>query len=256
MLAAIGTFHNSLMPAPNASSCCDDTDETEPGSQPAVERVTPIRVLVVQDHLLLASALIEILEGEPGLSVYAAARTGAEAVALATQESVGVLLTDYRLPDMTGAALAGMISTTSPRTAIVFHTADDAEAAMLDAIDAGASAYLTRAATADQIVEAVRRAAKGEVLIPVALFARAIARQRQHAAERRHREKVLAEFTPRELEVLRILAQGLDTPSIADRLGIAQHTVEWHLRHVIEKLQVHSKLQAVVAAARQGIIEL
>jgi DNA-binding NarL/FixJ family response regulator len=163
---------------------------------------------------------------------------------------------DYRLPDMTGAAAAGVIRTARPETPIVFHTADDSETALLDAIDAGASAYLTGSATGGEIVEAVRRAVQGEVLIPVALFARAIARQRRQAIEQGEREKLLAEFTPRELEILRVLAKGLDTPSIAGRLGIAPHTVEWHLRHVIEKLQVHSKLQALVAAVRLGLIEM
>jgi two-component system nitrate/nitrite response regulator NarL len=204
---------------------------------------------------MLASVIVEILESD-GIGVHAVARTGAEAVRLATQEAVGVVLMDYRLPDMTGATAAGNIRTARPETPIVFHTADDSETAVLDAVDAGASAYLTRSATPGEIVEAVRRAVQGEVLIPVALFARAIARQRQFAAEENEREKVLAEFTPRELEVLRELAEGLDTPSIADRLGIAPHTVEWHLRHLIEKLNVHSKLQAVIAAARLGLVEI
>ena len=194
---------------------------------------------------MLASAIVEILEGEPGLRVLAVARSGADAVRLATQEAVGVVLMDYRLPDMTGAAAAGQIRTARPETPIVFHTTDDSETALLDAIDAGASAYLTGSATAGEIVDAVRRAILGEVLIPVALFARAIARQRRHAIEQGEREKLLAEFTPRELEILRVLAKGLDTPTIAGRMGIAPHTVEWHLRHVIEKLRVHSKLQAL-----------
>jgi DNA-binding NarL/FixJ family response regulator len=205
---------------------------------------------------MLASAIVEILEGEPGLRVLAVARSGADAVRLATQEAVGVVLMDYRLPDMTGAVAAGQIRTARPETPIVFHTADDSETALLDAIDAGASAYLTGSATAGEIVEAVRRAIQGEVLIPVALFARAIARQRRVATERGERERLLAEFTPRELEILRVLATGLDTETIAGSLGIAPHTVEWHLRHVMEKLQVHSKLQALVAAVRLGLIEM
>ncbi len=205
---------------------------------------------------MLASAIVEILEGEPGLRVLAVARSGADAVRLATQEAVGVVFMDYRLPDMTGAAAAGQIRTARPETPIVFHTADDSETALLDAIDAGASAYLTGAATAREIVEAVRRAIQGEVLIPVALFARAIARQRRVATEQGERQRLLAEFTPRELEILRVLATGRDTATIADRLGIAPHTVEWHLRHVMEKLGVHSKLQALVAAVRLGLIQL
>jgi two-component system nitrate/nitrite response regulator NarL len=205
---------------------------------------------------MLASAIVEILEGEPGLHVSAVARSGADAVRLATQEAVGVVLIDYRLPDMSGAAAAGQIRTARPETPIVFHTADDSETALLDAVDAGASAYLTGSATAGEIVEAVRRAIQGEVLIPVALFARAIARQRRVATEQGERERLLAEFTPRELEILRVLAMGLDTVTIAARLGIAPHTVEWHVRHVMEKLHVHSKLQALVAAVRLGLIEL
>src|SRR5260370_29764804 len=167
------------------------------------------------------SAMTEILEGDPGLNVFAVARSGAEAVRLAARGAVGVVRMEYRLPDMTGAAAAGRIRTARPETPIVFHTADDSETALLDSVDAGASAYLTGSATGEQIVAAVRRAVQGEVLIPVALFARAIARQRRLAIEQGEREKLLAEFTPRQLEILRRLAKGLDTMTIADPLGIA-----------------------------------
>ncbi len=214
------------------------------------------RVLIAEDHPLLAAALTELLESTLGMSVIGVARTGAEALARAKQDAITVLLTNYRLPDMTGAAVASAMRAASPGTAIVVHTADESEAAILDAIDAGAGAFLTRSATPGEYVEAVRRAALGEVLIPVALFAQAIARQSRLAAEQGRRDLLIAEFTPRELDVLRSLARGQDTATIAAELGIALHTVEWHLRHVIEKLGVHSKLQAVVAAARQGIIEL
>jgi Response regulator containing a CheY-like receiver domain and an HTH DNA-binding domain len=138
----------------------------------------------------------------------------------------------------------------------VFHSAEESETALLDSIDAGATAFLTKSATADQIIEAVRRASVGEVLIPVGLFAKAIARQRKMVTDRQAREKLLAEFTPRELDVLRLLAEGHATGTLARHLGIAPHTVEWHVSHVIEKLRVHSKLQAVIAAARLGLIEL
>jgi len=163
---------------------------------------------------------------------------------------------DFRLPDVTGPDAARTIKNAHADAAIVFHSADESETALLDAIDAGATAYLTKDATADQIIEAVRRASTGEVLIPVELFARAIARQRAVVTKKREREQLMAEFTPRELDILHLLAEGLDTTAMSRRLGIAPHTVEWHVRHVIEKLQVHSKLQAVIAAARKGLIEL
>jgi DNA-binding NarL/FixJ family response regulator len=157
---------------------------------------------------------------------------------------------------VTGPAAAIMIRMVTPETKIVFQSAEESETDLLDAIDAGASAYLTKSTPPDQIVEAVRRAAHGEVLIPVELFAKAIARQRRVVAQAEERDAQLAAFTPRELDVLHLLARGLDTATIATRLGIAPHTVEWHVRHLIEKLQVHSKLQAVVEAARRGLIEL
>jgi two-component system, NarL family, nitrate/nitrite response regulator NarL len=216
----------------------------------------PVRVLVVQDHPLLASAIARVLDSQGDLCVCAIARTGAEAAELAAKELPAVVLMDFQLPDLSGPAAAGRIRFAVPDAAIVFHSAEESEAALLDAIDAGATAYLTKAATADQIIEAVRKASVGEVLIPVALFAKAIARQRLAVIATEARGKMFAEFTPRELDVLRLLAEGHDTAAMSQRLGIAPHTVEWHVRHVIEKLHVHSKLQAVIAAARLGLIEL
>jgi two-component system nitrate/nitrite response regulator NarL len=215
-----------------------------------------MRVLIVQNHPLLASAIAQVLEGLPDLAVSGVSGSGATALAAVVQDRPDVVLMDFRLPDVTGPEAARMILSKHSEVAIVFHSADDSETALLDAIDAGATAYLTKDATADQIIEAVRRASTGEVLIPVELFARAIARQREFATRKRAREQLLAEFTPRELEILNLLAEGLDTAAMALRLGIAPHTIEWHVRHVIEKLQVHSKLQAVISAARSGLIEL
>ena len=221
--------------------------------EPVARRV---HVLIVQDHPLLASALARVLEGQPDLAVSGVSSSGAGALQAAARKRPDVVLMDFRLPDLPGPEAARMLQNEYADAAIVFHSADDSEASLLDAVDAGATAYLTKDATADEIIEAVRRASKGEVLIPVELFARAIARQRGAAVRKRERDQLRAEFTPRELDILHLLAEGLDTTAMAQRLGIAPHTVEWHVRHVIEKLQVHSKLQAVIAAARRGLIEL
>jgi DNA-binding NarL/FixJ family response regulator len=221
--------------------------------EPAARRV---QVLIVQDHPLLASAISRVLEAQPDLAVSGVSSSGADAVQSAADKRPDVVLMDFRLPDVTGPAAARMIKSAHADAAIVFHSADESETALLDAIDAGATAYLTKDATADQIIEAVRRASAGEVLIPAELFARAIARQRGVVTRKRERDQLLAEFTPRELDILHLLAEGLDTTAMSQRLAIAPHTVEWHVRHVIEKLQVHSKLQAVIAAAHKGLIEL
>jgi two-component system, NarL family, response regulator DevR len=224
-----------------------------PNGEAVVRRV---RVLIVQDHPILASAMAQIVEGQPDLAVSSVCASAAAAVKAAAQDPPDVVLMDFRLRDATGPEAARMIESKHPQAAIVFHSADESETALLDAVDAGATAYLTKEATGDQIIEAVRRASMGEVLIPVGLFARAIARQRGVAIVKREREELLAEFTPREFDILHLLAEGLDTIAMSEYLGIAQHTIEWHVRHVIEKLQVHSKLQAVIAATRKGLIEL
>ena len=224
-------------------------------SSPGEPAARPVRVLIVQDHPLLASAIARVLEGQPDLTVSGVSSSGADAVESVAQHRPDVVLMDFRLPDVTGPAAARTIKNTHADAAIVFHSADESETALLDAIDAGATAYLTKDATAEQILEAVRRASKGEVLIPVELFARAIARQRAVVTKKREREQLLAEFTPRELDILHLLAEGLDTTAMSRRLGIAPHTVEWHVRHVIEKLQVHSKSEAVAKALRERLFK-
>jgi DNA-binding NarL/FixJ family response regulator len=215
-----------------------------------------VRVLVVQDHPLLATEIATILETEAAVTVCGIAGCGADAALVSERENVAVVVMDFRLPDMSGPDAATKILSACPNAAIVFHSADDSEPAVLDSIDAGAAAYLTKTATADQIVEAVLRSAQGDVLIPVGLFAKAIERRRNTATKRAEQKRLMAEFTRRELEVLDLLAEGLDTAVMSRRLGIAPHTIEWHVRHVIQKLQVHSKLQAVIVAARLGIIAL
>ena len=215
-----------------------------------------VRVLIIEDHALLASEIARLITGETDFAVVGVAGTGADGLKATIQYKPHVVLIDYRLPDIAGPAAAEMILAADPAAAIVFLSGEDSEGALLDAVDAGATAYLTIQTTAGQIVEAVRRAARGDSLIPVELFVRAIARKRKDAAAVVERNRVLAAFTPRELEVLQLLAFGLGTNDMSDRLGIAPHTIEWHIRHLIEKLHVHSKLQTVIAAARLGLIEL
>lgn len=185
-----------------------------------------VRVLVVQDHQLLAGAIVRVLDSHGDLRVCGIARRGDEAAKLAAREQPSVVVMDYRLPSVMGPVVVSRIRAAVPEAAIVFHSAEESEAALLDAIDAGATAYLTKTATADQIIEAIRRAAVGEVLIPAGLLAKAIARQRKVMLERDAHEQLVAEFTPRELDVLRLLAEGLDTCTIASHLSIAPHTVE------------------------------
>lgn len=215
-----------------------------------------IRVLIVQDHALLATAIAELMRDHADLTVYGIARTGAEAASLVAREQVAVVVIDSHLPDMTGPDAVTKIRETVPGAVFVFHSMDSSEAALLDAIDAGASAFLTKSATGDHLVDAVRRAALGEIQIPAAVFAKALERRRNAVSARRAKEKLRAEFTPREFQVLRLLAAGHGTAAMSQLLGIGHNTVVWHVRNLISKMQVHSQLQAVIVAARQGLVEL
>jgi len=228
----------------------------DPSVKPVCAVSNGVRVLVVEDHPLLGTAFASFLNAEADLTVVGVARTGAEAACVAARETPDVVLMGCCLPDMSGPTAAGMIREALPAAVFVFHSAYDSEPVLLDAIDSGAVAYLAKSATAGEIVDAIRRAARGEILIPVGFFAEAIARRRNVSIEGRRHKELLMTFTPRELEVLKLLAAGHATPAIADRLHIAAHTVEWHVRHLIVKLKVHSQLQAVVEAVRQGIVEL
>jgi len=214
----------------------------------------PIGVLIVQSHPLLGSTLGLILDSEPGLRVYGIVRTGRQAAEAVAHLEPAVVLMDFSVSDMSGSAAASLILAASPKAAIVVLGSEDSETQLLDAIDAGAVGYLTRQTTPAEIVEAVQRASRGDMLVPVRLLAKALARKQSAATKHREREKLLNQLTPRELDILRLLAQGLDTTEMALQLGIATHTVEWHVRHLIEKLEVHSKLQLVIKAAGLGLI--
>src|SRR5258708_39534096 len=139
---------------------------------------------VGQGHSRVASAIERVRESEEDVIVVGIAGRGDEAATLAAEHNPAVVLMDFRLPALRGPAAAAKIRTAVPAAAIVFHSAEESEDALLDAIDAGAIAYLTKSATADQIIEAVRKASIGEVLIPVGLFAKAIARQRRVGNEK------------------------------------------------------------------------
>jgi two-component system, NarL family, nitrate/nitrite response regulator NarL len=213
-------------------------------------------VMIVQDHALLASSIAELLQDHPDLTVRGIARTGGAAALLAAREQVSVVVIDSHLPDMTGPAAVAVIREAAPTATFVFHSMDSSEAAQLDAIDAGASAFLTKSATGDHLVDSVRRAALGEIQISASQFARALARRRTAISARRENDRLRAEFTPREFQVLRLLAAGHGTAAMSKLLGIGHNTVVWHVRNLISKMQVHSQLQAVIVAARHGLVEL
>jgi DNA-binding NarL/FixJ family response regulator len=212
------------------------------------------RVLIVDDHQVVREGLVALLSDLPDIEVVGATGTVKEALEQVESSRPHVVLMDYRLPDQDGATATAAIRRSHPDVAVVFLSADDGESALFAAVEAGAAGFLVKSEAVTQVADAVRWAALGEILVPPAVLTRLIQRQRQRALDQRRREHLLAEMTQRELEVLPLMAEGLDNQEIADRLSISYLTVRGHVRNVLGKLDAHSKLAAVARAVQYGLI--
>jgi DNA-binding NarL/FixJ family response regulator len=213
----------------------------------------PIRVLFVEDHQLLADALSAMLARQPDMEVVGVARTVAEAKLMA-RDRIDVALMDYRLPDGTGAEATRAIKARWPVARVVMLTALTDDETVLESIQAGADGYLTKDRAAHDVVQAVRAAYAGETLLPRSVIVE-IAKRVAAARERGDDRRVIEPLTPRELEVLRALTDGLSTPEICERLYIAPNTLRTHVQNIMGKLRVHSKLEAVAFALKNRLVE-
>jgi len=213
----------------------------------------PIRVLLVDDHQLLTGALARMMANEADIQVVGIAATVAEAKTIA-RSRLDVVLMDYRLPDGTGAEATRAIKARWPAARVVMLTALNDDETILESIQAGADGYLTKDRAVEDVVSAVRAAHAGETLLPRSVIvgiAQRVAAARDRSSEHRQIEPV----TPRELEVLRALTEGLSTPEICERLAIAPNTLRTHVQNIMGKLHVHSKLEAVAFALRHRLVE-
>lgn len=205
----------------------------------------PIRVLIVEDQLMLADLLQEALAREPGISVVGVAASGSAGERMAKQTRPDVILMDYHLPDGTGADLALRVRQFSPRTAIVIVTSDTTEEALRYSIAAGAVGYIPKSSRSAEVIEGVRRAAAGEILMTAEalrlLTAPAVAANEQSYG-----------LTRREAEVLRLMCAGRDTKTIAAELSIEYNTARGHAQRVLEKMDARTRLEAVVRARELG----
>ena len=214
-----------------------------------------IKLLLVEDHRLMFEGLTSLLSEYDDLTVLGVATTVADAVQKAMFLKPDVVLMDYRLPDGDGAQATEKIRAQLPETAVVFLSADISESAMMRAVEAGAAGYVSKAASAEELISAVRRAADGEFLVGASTMARLLEqRRRQERLEAEH-ARIGSELTGREREVLALMADGLDNYDIAKELRIGYGTVRGHVRGVLEKLGAHSKLQAVATARQNGLVE-
>jgi DNA-binding NarL/FixJ family response regulator len=214
----------------------------------------PVRILVVEDHNVVAEGLAALLESMAGLEVVGIAPTACDAVELAGQTQPDVMVVDYHLPDASGAEVAAAVRGLRPEVKVVFLTVDDSDSALMAAVNAGASAYLLKSSSASRLEDTIQRAAAGEIMIPASRVAAVLLRQNRGQRELADRGLISLRLTPRESEILRLLRVGLNNRAIAAQLGISYWTVRSHVRSLIEKLAAHSKLEAVARAAQLGIL--
>jgi len=214
----------------------------------------PIRVLLVEDHQLVAEGIQALLDREADIKVIGVAGTVKDAVAMSAADSPDVVVMDYRLPDGTGAQAGESIRTLHPHPSLVFVSGDDSEDALLLAVQAGASVFLPKSRASTDVVTAVRKAADGEMMIPAAQLADLLVRARERSHEEAERMRLRAEFTPREREVLLLMAEGLDNKTIGRELGLRVTTIRSYVQDILEKLDAHSKLEAVATAARHDLL--
>ncbi len=216
-------------------------------------RSEAIRALVVDDHRVVADGLALTLSHDPDIVVVGVATTVAEAVRMAIAYQPNVVLLDYFLPDGTGAMAAAQLREHVPDVAIVVLTANAGDDALLAAVNAGACGFLLKTQAAIQVVDAVRRAAEGEMLIHAATLVGLLGRRRDSASASSEARLQVA-LTSREQEILNLMAQGASNRAISQRLVIEYSTVRSHVQKILDKIGAHSKLEAVARASEMGLL--
>ena len=214
-----------------------------------------IRVVVVDDQEIVRSGFAALLKTQPDIEVVATAADGAAAVSAAREHGPDVVLMDVRMPVMDGIEATRMIAadgSDGPRVLVL--TTFDLDEYVFDALGAGASGFILKDAAAEALFDAVRVVASGDALLAPSVTRRLIgefARLRPRLAES---PELLGELTPRETEVLRLVAEGLSNKEIAQRLVVSEETVKTHVSRMLTKLHLRDRAQAVVTAYESGLV--
>ncbi len=214
-----------------------------------------LRVLIVDDHALFRRGLQMVLQGEPDIEVVGEASDGAEALDNDIDTTPDIVLMDVRMPGIGGIDACTAIKDAVPSAKIIMLTISDEEADLYDAIKAGASGYLLKDSSIDEVAQAIRVVADGQSLISPSMAIKLLDEFKQMS--RSDRQQVPSpRLTERELEVLKLVAQGLNNREIAKRLFISENTVKNHVRNILEKLQLHSRMEAVMYAVREKLLDI
>jgi len=214
-----------------------------------------IRIVVADDHQVVRTGFAALLDTQPDFTVVGTACDGVEAVKIARELRPDVVLMDVRMPTMDGIEATKQLTESGGAPRILILTTFDLDEYVYDALCAGASGFLLKDVTAERLFDAVRVVAAGEALLAPAVTRRLIsefARLRPRPAG--PSPAVLAALTPRETQVLRLVAEGLSNPEIAARLVVTEETVKTHVSRVLGKLGLRDRTQAVVVAYESGLV--
>jgi DNA-binding NarL/FixJ family response regulator len=203
-----------------------------------------IRILVADDHPIVRSGIVALLESAGDIEVVGTANTGLEAVELAVQLRPDIVLMDLRMPGIDGDEATARILSARDGIRVLVLTTYETDAGILSAIEAGASGYLLKAAPQEEILAGIRSVARGEVALAPSIAAMLVNRVK----------RPVVTLSARETEVLALVAQGLSNPAIAKQLFLSEATVKTHLLHAFEKLEVSDRTRAVTKAMELGLL--
>jgi len=244
--------------APAVPSAIAGRSGRSAAAQDASPRTEPIRTMIVDDHALFRRGLEMVLEGEPDIDLVGQASDGAEAVEKAAASLPDIVLMDIRMPRSNGIEACRAMKEAAPSAKIVILTISDEEEDLFEAIRAGASGYLLKDIPLDEVADTVRAVHGGQSLINPSMAGKlltefaALARRDE---EERAQEVPAPRLTEREMQVLKLVARGMNNRDIAKELFISENTVKNHVRNILEKLQIHSRMEAVMVAVREKLIE-
>ncbi len=214
-----------------------------------------IRVVLADDHVVLRSGLKLLLNAQVDIEVVGEASDGAEAVSKTAELKPDVLLLDITMPNIGGIDAMRTIKEKTPAVSILILTMHENEAYLLEALKAGASGYVLKKAADNELMSAIRAVYSGEVFIPSSLTKSVVREMVSGSVSREESvDKDQEQLSPRELEVLTLVAQGYTNQQIADRLYLSVKTVETYKARVMEKLKLHSRVELVRYALRRGFL--
>jgi DNA-binding NarL/FixJ family response regulator len=226
---------------------------SEPLSASDDRALETLRVLIVDDHDLFRTGLRNLLE-EQGVQVSGEAASGSEAVRSVREMAPDVVVMDLNMPEMGGVEATRHITAVAPLTRVLVLTISDEDADVMDAILAGACGYLLKDASIEELMAGIRAAWRGESLISPGIAAKVLQRVRATSANPEIADTIRSELSDREIEVLKLIANGKDNAVIAAELHISPKTVKNHISNILMKLQIDNRIQAAVYAVRSGIV--